>query len=196
MVGTIGGVLGDADRWDERYADAPPAHPSPPDGLESVSVDAPVTGRALDVACGLGGQVVWAARRGLDVVGLDVSAVAVEATQRLARTHGVARRVDVRVHDLDAGLPAGLGRFDLVICQRFRAPGIVPGLVASLVDGGLAVLSVLSVVGAETPGRHHAPPGELAAAVRATGADILLSTEGDGRATVVARAPVGRRGPR
>jgi len=188
--------LDDAERWDERYADAPPAEPAPPDGIESVSVEVPVGGRALDVACGLGGQVVWAARRGLHVVGLDVSPVAVEATRRLARVHGVARRVDVRVHDLDAGLPADLGRFDLVICQRFRAPGVVPALVASLAEGGLAVLSVLSVVGAAVPGPHHAVPGELAAAVRATGADMLLSTEGDGRAIVVARAPAGRQHPR
>lgn len=181
-------MRGDADRWDARYEAAPPARPEAPEGLGSVSVAVPSSGRALDVACGLGGQVVWAARRGLDVVGLDVSPVAVEATRQLARAHGVARRVDVRVHDLDAGLPAGLGRFDLVICQRFRAPGIVPSLVAALADGGLAVLSVLSVVGAAAPGPHHAPPGELAALVRATGVDVLLGTEGDGRAVVVARA--------
>lgn len=188
-------MRGDAERWDERWAGAPPGRPEPPDGLGSVSVDLPAAGRALDVACGLGGQVVWAAQRGLDVVGLDVSPVAVEATWQLARAYGVARRVDVRVHDLDAGLPADLGRFDLVICQRFRAPGIVPALVAALADGGLAVLSVLSAVGAEAPGPHHAPPGELAAVVRATDADVLLSTEGDGRAVVVARAPAGRAHP-
>ena len=188
-------MRGDAERWDDRHAGAPPARVEPPDGLGSVAVDVPVDGRALDVACGLGGQVVWAARRGMDVVGLDVSPVAVEATLRLARAHGVHRRVDVRVHDLDAGLPADLGRFDLVSCQRFRAPGIVPALVASLADRGIVVLSVLSAVGAETPGPHHAPPGELAAVVRATGADVLLSTEGDGRAVVVARAPAGRTRP-
>lgn len=188
-------MQGDAERWDERWARAPVARAEPPDGLGSVSAEVPRTGRALDVACGLGGQVVWAARRGMDVVGLDVSPVAVEATWQLARAHGVGRRVDVRVHDLDAGLPAGLGRFDLVICQRFRAPGIVPALVAALGDRGLVVLSVLSAVGAAEPGPHHAPPGELAAVVRATGADLVLSTEGAGRAVVVARAPAGRAHP-
>lgn len=183
---------GDAQRWDERHAAAPQARPAPPEGLVSVDVHVPIHGRALDVACGRGGQVVWAARRGFDVVGLDVSPVAVAATRQLALDHGVAARVDVRVHDLDAGLPPDLGRFDLVICQRFRAPGIVPALLSSLVEGGLAVLTVLSTVGAASPGPNHAPPGELAASVSAAGGDILLGTEADGVATVVARAPVAR----
>lgn len=182
------GVEGDAQRWDERHAAAAPATPGPPDGLPLVAVDVPRRGRALDVACGRGAQVVWAALHGLDVVGLDVSPVAVEAARELARAHGVSRRVDVRVHDLDAGLPEGLGRFELIVCQRFRAPGIVPPLIASLGDGGLAVMTVLSEVGADAPGPHHAPFGELAATVTATGAEILLSVEGDGQATVVARA--------
>lgn len=183
-----GFVHGDADRWDQRHAEMGPATPSPPEGLGSVAVDLPTTGWALDVACGRGAQLVWAAEQGLDVVGLDVSPVAVASARELAALHRVSHQVDVRVHDLDSGLPADLGRFDLVICQRFRAPGILPALVASLVDGGIAVLTVLSVVGAESPGPNHAPFGELAAAVTATGAEILLSTEGDGQATVVARA--------
>lgn len=186
---------GDAQRWDQRHAAAGPATPVPPDGLGSIAVEVPASGRALDVACGRGAQLVWAAQQGLDVVGLDVSPVAVEAARQLAVAHRVSHRVDVRVHDLDTGLPADLGRFDLVICQRFRAPGILPALISSLVDGGIAVLTVLSVVGADSPGPNHAPFGELAAAVTATGAEILLSTEGDGQATVVARARSSDRPP-
>lgn len=147
----------------------------------------PPAGRALDVACGTGSVAVWAARQGLDVVALDASPVAVEAVDSLAVANGVGLRIDARVHDLDTGLPDDLGRFDLVVCQRYRDPGLVPALLAHLAPGGVTVLSVLSVVGADRPGRHHAPPGELRAAVDEHRFTVPYECEAGGLATVVVR---------
>lgn len=178
--------VGDRERWDERHASSGAVDVRPPDGLDE-SIDARVSGRALDVACGRGGQSVWAALRGLAVVALDVSPVAVEATSQLAVDHGVDDRVDARVVDLDDGLPSGLGSFDLVICQRYRQPDLIGPLADALVPGGVLVASVLSLVGADAPGRFHAPAGELEGVVRSAGLTIERSVEADGVALVVAR---------
>lgn len=130
---------------------------------------------------------MWAALRGLSVVALDVSPVAVEATSRLAVDHGVGALVDARVVDLDDGLPPGLGSFDLVICQRYRQPDLIAPLADALVAGGLLVASVLSAVGADAAGRFHASAGELEGTVRSAGLAIERSVEADGVALVVAR---------
>ena len=58
----------DRERWDERYAGRPLAHAAPPDALsgddELLSL-VPTAGRAADIACGVGAQTLWLARRGL-----------------------------------------------------------------------------------------------------------------------------------
>lgn len=123
----------------------------------------------------------------MGVVALDRSPVAVASTRELAERWSVAPRLDARVHDLDQGLPSGLGTFDLVICQRYRDPDLVPDLVAHLSPGGVLVCTVLSEVGAERAGRHRAPAGELRRVVEATTATIVHEREGQGTATVVAR---------
>ena len=171
--------------WDERHRAAPPDEPCPPIGWEEASLALPPTGRALDVACGKGAGAVWAALQGIDVVALDASMVAIDAVDALSAANDVGPRVDARVHDLETGLPADLGRFDLVVCQRYRDPRLVPALLAHLAASGVAVLSVLSVVGADRTGRHHAPPGELRAAVDEPGFTVRDERESGGLATVV-----------
>ncbi|WKG01557.1 bifunctional 2-polyprenyl-6-hydroxyphenol methylase/3-demethylubiquinol 3-O-methyltransferase UbiG [Mycolicibacterium sp. HK-90] len=146
----------------------------------------PVRGSALDVACGPGLGSVWLARRGLRVWGLDVSAVAIDQARQLAARHGVSGRCRFDVADLDDGLPGG-PPVDVVLCHRFRDPGLYPALVARLRPGGLLAVCVLSEVGAE-PGRFRAAAGELAAAF--AGLEPVAAHEGDGQAWMLARAPL------
>ena len=58
---------------------------------------------------------------------------------------------------------------------------------------GLVVVTVLSVVGAQSPGPFHAGPNELADAFAALPVEIVHSDEGNGEATVVARRVSRRR---
>ena len=159
----------------------------PPVGLGPVLDRLPPGGSALDVACGLGSTAVWAARQGFDTLGVDVSPVASQRAGELAEQHGVGGMARFEVHDLDAGLPpAANGPHDLVICQRFRNPDLYPQMVRQLADGGLVVVTVLSVVGHQgRPGRFHAPEGELLEAFASL--EVLYAIEGAGEATVVAR---------
>lgn len=180
------GMDGDRHRWDVRHREAGPARVGPPAGLVESGAPVPSTGRALDAACGRGATTVWAALAGASVVALDVSPVAVAATRALATAHGVADRLDVRAHDLDRGLPPGLGRFDLVVCQWYRDPGLWPTLIDHTATGGIVAVSVLSVVGAADPGPYHAPEAELLNAFGINGVEVIYYREADGAATVVA----------
>lgn len=175
--------------WNERYLTAGVDQPVPPDALSDRldGVDrselVPSHGAALEVACGRGGVAVWLAMRGLAVDAVDAAPAGLRLGAQLADRHGV----DVRWHeaDLDAGLPVP-GRFDVVVCQRFRDPALYPPLVRATAPGGLLVVSVLSEVGGG-PGRFCAAAGELR---RAFGAlEVLLDAEGHGEAALVARRP-------
>lgn len=182
-----GEMVQDAERWNRRYEGELAAEPLAPIGLDTTSI--PAGGLFLDVACGLGAQSVWAALNGFDVVALDVSEVAVAATERFAEEHRVADRVVARVYDLSAGIPNDLtGECDVVACQRYRDPQLYAGLVEAAVPGGIIVVTVLSQIGLDSePGPHHAPPGELIGAFAALDVEILSHESRDGLSTLVAR---------
>jgi SAM-dependent methyltransferase len=184
--------VSDADRarWDARHAAARPPSPAPPGalmGAPALADAVPITGHALDVACGRGAVAVWLSRRGLTVDAVDISSAGLAAGARLAAASGVAARIRWIAHDLDGGLPAGCtGPYDVVVCQLFRDPARYGDLRAVLAPGGVLAVSVLSQVGAG-PGPFRAAPGELRAAFR--GLDVLLDRETDGEAMLLARAP-------
>ena len=71
----------DATRWNDRYRSSPPAAPLRPEVFDDhpeLLHLVPDSGIAIDSACGLGRQVLWLADRGLRVVALDVSPVAID----------------------------------------------------------------------------------------------------------------------
>jgi 2-polyprenyl-3-methyl-5-hydroxy-6-metoxy-1,4-benzoquinol methylase len=179
----------DAARWDERYDGHPLTAATAPDAIVAAAAFdlIPTSGRALDVACGAGGQTVWLAHCGLDVVALDASTTAITLTVAAAEASGVADRVTARVADLDDGIPVDLGDFDVIVCQRFRDLELYDSFVARLRPGGIAVVTVLSRSGAQEPGRVHAPPGELRDAFTRPDADILFHDESAGLASVILR---------
>lgn len=177
----------DRRRWDERYTTrgAPPVDPiGAPDILTRHAAAFPSKGRALDLACGQGQAAVWLARRGLEVWGLDVSAVAVDQARDLARRSGVGDRCRFAVADFDDGLPAG-PPVDVIVCHKFRDRRLDQAMVGRLKPGGLLAIVVLSEVGA-APGPFRAVAGELAAAF--PGLHTLAAGEGDGQAWLLARA--------
>ncbi len=178
----------DAARWDDRYRSASPSGPLAPEPLAERPdlLDLiPTAGLAIDIACGLGGQSLWLAQRGLHVVAFDVSPVAVELLRTAATEAGLSHLVDARVTDLDAGLPPEPSVADVIVCQRFRHPALYPLIAKRLAVGGIAIVTVLSETGADAPGPFHAPPGELVEAF--AGLDLLYASEGHGVATVVVR---------
>ena len=177
----------DRRRWDERYASqgpAPVGAVEPPNILAAYAEVFPTTGQALDLACGQGLGTVWLARRGLDVLGLDVSPVAIAQARDLARRSRVDHRCRFDVVDLDEGLPAG-SPVDVILCHKFRDRRLDHAIVERLAPGGLLAMVVLSEVDA-TPGPFRAAHGELPAAFAQL--DLVTAGEGQGHAWLLARA--------
>jgi SAM-dependent methyltransferase len=103
-------------------------------------VDTPRGARLLDVACGSGGFLRRAADRGLDVVGVDVSSVAVE----LARER--VPEADLHVGDAEQ-LPFADSSFDVVTClgslEHFPSPeGGAAEIARILAPDGRAIIFV------------------------------------------------------
>ncbi|MDG1187609.1 MAG: methyltransferase domain-containing protein [Ilumatobacter sp.] len=187
----------DRDRWDERWhaacAEPNRAVPTAPDIVDAhpeLIEQLPTTGSALDLACGIGAQSLWMAKRGLTVRSLDISPVAVNLTARSAAEHGLA--VNAAVWDTDEGLPNDLRDLAMILCQRYRASDLYLDFLQRLQPGGVLILTVLSAVGNNgVAGPFHARPGELGDTYRSAAAagmiDVLVDEERNGQATIVVR---------
>jgi 2-polyprenyl-3-methyl-5-hydroxy-6-metoxy-1,4-benzoquinol methylase len=172
-------------RWDRRYrgAGVAPLVDDPPPAFGDAADLLPHSGVALDVACGRGRSAVWLARRGLEVIGVDVSPVAIELAQRLAAEAGVADRCEFALVDLDDGLP-DTPPLDLVFCHLFRDARLDRAMVERIRPGGVLAIAALSEVG-HGPGRFRMAPGQLREAFGHL--DVLGEAESDGVGWLIAR---------
>ena len=109
--------------WDERYRSAEALWSGNPNPQLMAAVADLQPGRALDVGCGEGTDVIWLAEQGWRVTGVDISAVALgRARDHAARAGpGVAGRTTWLHVDLGRYAP-GPGRFDLVSAQFMQLP--------------------------------------------------------------------------
>jgi SAM-dependent methyltransferase len=135
-----GGTGHDHASWEERYRGAPAlwsgrANPS----LVAEAADL-TPGRALDVGCGEGGDVLWLAAHGWQVTGLDWSQVALARAAEHAAAAGLTERVEWVAGDVDSWQPPA-GAYDLVTAHFLhptadqRGP-LVARLAAAVAPGG------------------------------------------------------------
>lgn len=177
----------DRQRWNDRYAQAADSDTtSVPSGFASVADLVPTEGTALDLACGRGGGTIWLARRGLSMLGVDASDVAIELAEGAADLLGaeVRSRCAFSVHDLDGGLPEG-PPVDFIACHLFNDESLDRVMLDRLTPGGVLALCVLSEAGS-VPGPFRVRTGSLLE--RFGGDDILAHEEGEGLASIVVRA--------
>ncbi|MCW2780761.1 MAG: putative reductase [Marmoricola sp.] len=123
----------DAASWDERYREKPLLWSGRPNAVLTQEVTELAPGRALDVGCGEGADSIWLAQRGWQVVGVDVSQVALERAADHAAKAGTAALITWQQRDLLAWEPPS-STFDLVSAQFFHLMSIN----RSRVYGGLA----------------------------------------------------------
>jgi SAM-dependent methyltransferase len=138
-------------------------------------------GRALDLGCGTGTNVVYLARHGWNAVGVDFAARAIAKARRRARDAGVSDRCTFLVGDvtrLDVGGPFDLG-LDLGCLHSIPIAGragYAAGLARVVRSGGTYLLYAFAPGGPAV--------GLTVEEVRATFADafeVVTVEEGKGR---------------
>lgn len=182
----------DRRRWDERYASGAGGEAGRPSWLDEFEDEIPQTGRALDVAAGVGRVALWLCRRGLHVTAVDISEVG------LARAREAAGGLPLATQTLDLEddeLPPG--PFQVVSCFHYCQRELFPAMRERLAPGGVLVLEMLGIRNLE---RHPRPSARWLLGVNealslCAGLEIVSYREGwmSGRyeARVVARAPAG-----
>jgi len=128
--------------WDERYR-GEQIWSGNPNGSLVHEVSALTPGRALDVGAGEGGDAVWLAERGWEVVATDVTRQALARIEAEASRRGVA----VTCRHIDANAPSAFerGAFDLVSAQYASIPRTaddraVHNMARAVAPGGLLLV--------------------------------------------------------
>jgi SAM-dependent methyltransferase len=101
-------------------------------------------GNALDLGCGEGGDAIWLAEKGWQVVAVDISDTALGRAASEAESRGVADRIQFVQHDLSETFPDGA--FDLVSAHflhsrvRLERPRILRSAAGAVRPGGLLMI--------------------------------------------------------
>ena len=149
-------------KWDQRYSQFTGIGQDPASWLFDVSDAIPYIGRALDIAAGNGRLSLWLAKRGLDVLAVDISSVGLELARQTAEAKG--HMIETLSLDLETqSLPEG--PFDVITCFHYWQRDIFPMIRERLRPEGVFVAEVATVPNLE---RHPHPslqylaePGEL-----------------------------------
>ena len=135
-------------------------------------------GPVLDLAGGAGRNALFLAARGHRVLLVDRSRDALRAAADLAAGAGLA--LDVMQHDLEEGLPGGLGGFAGVVVSYYVQRSLLEGLAGLLAPGGLALLEGYDRREAVRRGRPQSPYYWEAGALLAAPAGLRLLAGGEG----------------
>ena len=184
----------DRQRWDRKYAAGEgPAHFEPKPFLTRYH-HLLGGGRALDVACGFGGNALYLASLGYRVDGVDASGFA------LGKARAEAARRGLSLNLIQADLShwwVPPGRYDLIVVFYYLNRVLMPALGSGLRPGGLLFqanrnLRFLAVRPGFDPG-YLLQPGELGRLARAAGLEIVYasdSTPGENHnSRLIARKP-------
>lgn len=104
--------------WNDAYRDnekLPWDTDRPQPAIVERSESGDITGRVLDVGCGIGTESRYLAWQGHEVVGVDFSEVAIERARDRADEHDAGSKLTFRVADALALSGAALGTFGTVI---------------------------------------------------------------------------------
>ena len=121
-------------KWDSRHAD-PDKQPEAARVLRQNLHLLPRQGRALDLACGLGGNALLLAERGLQVSAWDISPVAIERLKKFAQNQGM-QELSAEVRDIEQRPPSPES-FDLIVVSYYLERRLTQNLIDALKPGGL-----------------------------------------------------------
>ena len=148
----------DRERWNEKYRGrgCNTSHDYLPPAWVLDALEKLPPGRALDIACGRGEFPVWLARRGWQVVAIDISEVGLALAQESAVRAGVS--VEWRQADLD-DCALEIATYDLITQFRYLDRTYLPGrLMQALRPGGHLIAETFSQTPAGACGERPCRP--------------------------------------
>ncbi len=129
-------------RWNERYDRNMYIYGKEPTAFLKQKMDGLKKGKALVLAMGEGRNAVYLAQNGFDVTGVDISEVAIEKCNELAKERNTT--VNAVVVDL-ADYDMGEEQFDLITKFYYYEPSIFPQVIDALKPGGMFILEQFSI---------------------------------------------------
>jgi tellurite methyltransferase len=128
--------------WDERYRQGKTMPDEPPALLTENRALLPRKGKALDIAMGSGRSALYLASLGLQVTGVDVSAVAVEQCRQKAERAGLS--IEAVVADLTHyTLP--VEEYNLIVNFYYLQRDLAAAIIAALKSGGLLFFETYTI---------------------------------------------------
>lgn len=121
------------DQWNARYQHAEAEPQAARVLLENLHL-LPLKGRALDLACGRGGNAITLARQGLQVDAWDISDVAINDLS--ASVTRLPLSISAQVRDVETN-PPDKHQYDVIVVSYFLQRSLFPALMDSLNKGGL-----------------------------------------------------------
>ena len=129
-------------RWNERYDRNMYIYGKEPTAFLKQKMDGLKKGKALVLAMGEGRNAVYLAQNGFDVTGVDISEVAIEKCNELAKERNTT--VNAVVVDL-ADYDMGEEQFDLITKFYYYEPSVFPQVIDALKPGGMFILEQFSI---------------------------------------------------
>ncbi|MDH5516524.1 MAG: methyltransferase domain-containing protein [Gammaproteobacteria bacterium] len=110
-------------------------------------------GRALDLACGLGANAIFLARKGYQVTAVDYSAVALEKLDRFAESENLS--INSRLIDLE-NFEGALGNYDLIVVSYYLQRELFPLILSAINSGGMLFYQTFSGIADNMSGPKNA----------------------------------------
>ena len=129
-------------RWNERYDRDMYIYGKEPVAFLKQKMDGLKKGKALVLAMGEGRNAVYLAQNSFDVTGVDISEVAIQKCNELAKERNTT--VNAVVADL-TDYDMGEAQFDLITNFYYYDPSIFPQVIEGLKPGGMFILEQFSI---------------------------------------------------
>lgn len=126
------------EKWNARYLtrnnSVPDPAPEPAIVLKEYEHLLPEKGDALDLACGLGGNALFLAKKGLRVHAWDFSPVAIDCVLLQAKSENLSLITEIRDISLEPPQPSS---FDVIVVSYFLDRSLIRKIKNALKPGGL-----------------------------------------------------------
>lgn len=124
----------DADKWNKVYSNNEFGFFPPCLVLHQHQHLLPETGKALDLACGMGRNAVMLARQGFETVAIDVSHVAIDKLNEYAEQEDLV--ITAQACDLNQ-TPLLKNEFDIIVISHYLNRDLIPSIKQALKKEGV-----------------------------------------------------------